>query len=255
MSERPQVAVVGSANTDMVVKTPRIPGPGETVIGDEFIVAAGGKGANQAVAAARLGARVTFVACLGSDVFGDQALAGYAEEGIDTSLIVRAPDTASGVALIFVDAEGENTIAVASGANAKLTPEHVELARKAISEADVLLVQLEVPLPSVRRAIEIAHQSGTPVILNPAPAREIDADILRQVSIVTPNEHEIKVVVGETDPDRAIARMLAEGVRPCSSPEATRASTGPQAQRAPTCRHFGSRLSTPQRPEMHSTEG
>ena len=212
MSERPIIVVVGSANTDMVVKTPRIPGPGETVIGDEFIMAAGGKGANQAVAAARLGGRVTFVACLGADVFGDQAIAGYAREGIDTSFIVRDPNAASGVALIFVDAGGENSIAVASGANARLTPAHVDRAQEAIAAADVLLVQLEVPVHTVRRAIEIAHQAGTRVILNPAPAKKIALGLLRQVSIATPNEHEIKVVVGEPDPDRAVQKMLAAGV-------------------------------------------
>ena len=128
MPTRPKIVVVGSANTDMVVKTERIPGPGETVIGGEFMMAAGGKGANQAVAAARLGAQVTMVGCLGRDVFGDQAIAGYQQEGIDTSYVVRDPDAASGVALIFVDAQGENSIAVASGANARLTPADVERA-------------------------------------------------------------------------------------------------------------------------------
>ena len=206
-----KIVVVGSANTDMVIKTERIPGPGETVIGGEFIVAAGGKGANQAVAAARLGAKVTFVARLGSDIFGDQAIAGYQREGIDTSLIVRDAKAASGVALIIVDARGENSIAVASGANAHLTPADVERAREVIADADVLLVQLEVPIESVRRAISLAHKAGTPVILNPAPAKEIDPAVLSQVSIATPNEHEIKVVVGETDREGSIANMLAAG--------------------------------------------
>lgn len=213
MSRQPQVVVVGSANTDMVVKAQRIPGPGETVIGDEFITAAGGKGANQAVAAARLGAHVTFVACLGTDVFGDQAVLGYEREGIDTRQIVRDPNAASGVALIVVDAKGENSIAVASGANACLTPAHVGLARQAISEADVLLVQLEVPVDTVRRAIEIAYQAGVRVILNPAPAGEIDPELLSMVSIATPNEHEVRVVVGEADRERAIARMLKAGTQ------------------------------------------
>jgi ribokinase len=211
MPSQPRIVVVGSANTDMVVKTDRIPGPGETVIGGEFIMAAGGKGANQAVAAARLGAQVTFVACLGQDMFGDQAIADYQREGIDTSLIVRDKDAASGVALIFVDAGGENSIAVASGANAHLTPASVERARDAIANADVLLAQLEVPIDSVRRAIELAHAAGTPVILNPAPAKEIEPSLLAQVSIATPNEHECKVVVGESARDRAIAKMLDAG--------------------------------------------
>jgi ribokinase len=211
MVSQPRIVVVGSANTDMVVKTERIPGPGETIIGGNFIMAAGGKGANQAVAAARLGAQVTFVACLGQDVFGDQAVAGYRREEIDTSLIVRDTDAASGVALIFVDAHGENSIAVASGANARLTPADVERARDAIAHADIVLVQLEVPVESVHRAIELAHSVGTPVILNPAPAKEIAPSLLAQVSIATPNEHEIKVVVGESHREQAIARMLETG--------------------------------------------
>jgi ribokinase len=211
MQTRPKIVVVGSANTDMVVKTERIPGPGETVIGGQFVMAAGGKGANQAVAAARLGAEVTFVACLGDDVFGDQAIAGYRQEGIDTSWIVRKADVASGVALIFVDARGENSIAVASGANALLSPTDVENARDAIAPADVLLVQLEVPMVTVRRAIELAHAARVRVILNPAPAKQIDLDLLAQVDIATPNEHEIRVVVGQDDRQAAIDTMLKAG--------------------------------------------
>jgi ribokinase len=195
----------------MVVKTPQIPGPGETVIGKEFIVAAGGKGANQAVAAARLGAQVTFVARLGEDLFGDQAIEGYRREGIDTALIVRDAEAASGVALIFVDAQGENSIAVASGANARLTPADVDRARERIADADVMLVQLEVPLESVQRAIELASQAGTLVILNPAPAKEIAPSLLAQVAIATPNEHEVTVVVGQTERQRSIERMLEAG--------------------------------------------
>ena len=209
----PKIAVVGSANTDMVIKADRIPAPGETVIGREFVMAPGGKGANQAVAAARLGAEVTFVARLGSDVFGDRAIAGYEQEGIDTTWIVRDPETASGVALIFVDEAGENSIAVASGANARLAAEDVERAQDAIASADVLLVQLEVPLAALSRAIEIAHSAGVRVILNPAPAREVPASLLSRVSIATPNEHEIKVVVGEGDRVRSVAKMLDAGTQ------------------------------------------
>jgi ribokinase len=197
----------------MVVKSPRIPGPGETVIGGEFLMAAGGKGANQAVAAARLGAHVTFVACLGTDVFGDQAMAGYQREGIDTSYIVRDAEAASGVALIIVDAQGENSIAVASGANARLSAADVERAADQIAHADVLLVQLEVPIDAVRKAIELAHNAGVPVILNPAPAQEMDPDLLRMVTVATPNEHEIRVVVGQQDQEMAISAMLDAGTQ------------------------------------------
>lgn len=209
----PKIAVVGSANTDMVIKADRIPAPGETVIGREFVMAPGGKGANQAVAAARLGAEVTFVARLGSDIFGDRAIAGYEQDGIDTTWIVRDPETASGVALIFVDEAGENSIAVASGANARLTAEDVERAQDAIASADVLLVQLEVPLAAVSRAIELAHSAGVRVILNPAPAREVPTSLLSRVSVATPNEHEIKVVVGEGDRVRSVAKMLDAGTQ------------------------------------------
>lgn len=205
------IVVVGSANTDMVIKAEHIPGPGETVIGGDFVIAAGGKGANQAVAAARLGAQVTLIACLGADLFGDQAIAGYRQEGIDTSWIVRTSEAASGVALIFVDAHGENSIAVASGANALLTAADIERAEAAITTADVLLVQLEVPLEAVRRAIELGYRAGKIVILNPAPAKEIPLDVWSRVTIATPNEHEIQVVAGEPDRERAIDKMLAAG--------------------------------------------
>jgi len=212
MRSRPRIVIVGSANTDMVVKTAHIPGPGETVIGSDFLIAAGGKGANQAVAAARLGARVTLVARLGTDMFGEQAIAGYQREGIDTTYIVRDAEHPSGIALICVDAQGENSIAVASGANAYLTPLDVDRARQSIADAHVLLVQLEVPLDAIRRAITIAHDAGVRVILNPAPAREIDSRLLSQVSVATPNEHEVRIVVGELDQAQAIRRMLDAGV-------------------------------------------
>jgi ribokinase len=176
-------------------------------------MAAGGKGANQAVTAARLGADVTFVACLGNDVFGDQAIAGYQAEGIDVSYIVRDPEAASGVALIIVDNQGENSIAVASGANACLSAADVERAADRISRADVLLVQLEVPMEAVRAAIELAHTAGVPAILNPAPAQEMDSDLLGMVTLATPNEHEIRVVVGRQDQDAAISAMLDAGTQ------------------------------------------
>ena len=212
MKSRPHVVVVGSANTDMVIKVEHIPAPGETVIGGKFIMAAGGKGANQAVAAARLGAHVTFVARLGTDVFGEQAIAGYEREGIDTSFIVRDPDAPSGVALIFVDANGENSIAVASGANARLTPDDVERAAQVIAAADVLLVQLEIPMDAVRRAIQLAHRAGVLTVLNPAPAMATPPDLFPMVNVVTPNEHEIQVVAGEHDMERAVTRLLDAGV-------------------------------------------
>ena len=213
MPFQPRIVIVGSANTDMVVKTQRIPHPGETVIGGEFIMAAGGKGANQAVAAARLGAHVTLIARLGRDIFGDQAIAGYEREGIDTSFIVRDAAVPSGVALIFVDTQGENSIAVASGANASLTPTDVERAKEAIARADILLVQLEIPMDAVHRAIELAHDAGVQTILNPAPGQRLAPDLLAQVSVLTPNEHEIQMVAGAPDREAAVTRILQFGTR------------------------------------------
>src|SRR3954447_26515198 len=141
-----KIVVVGSSNTDMVVKAPRLPGPGETVLGGAFVELPGGKGANQAVAAARLGAAVTFIGCLGQDALGNRALDGLRAEGIDTRFVVREPRAPSGVALIVVDQAGENLIAVAPGANSLLSAEAIERAAPAFDDAVILLLQLEVPL-------------------------------------------------------------------------------------------------------------
>jgi len=213
----PRIVVVGSSNTDMVVKAPRIPEPGETVLGGRFIMAAGGKGANQAVAAARLGGQVTLVARLGRDLFGRQAAEGLQAEGIDTSLVVWDEQTPSGVALIMVSAEGENSIVVAPGANGELSPADVERAEGALAEADILLVQLEVPLAAVRRAIELARRHGVRVILNPAPAAPLPADLLGQIDLLTPNRHEAALLAGlpveqPEDAQRAARLILAGGV-------------------------------------------
>jgi ribokinase len=209
--------VVGSVNADMVVKSDRIPAPGETVVGGTFVMAAGGKGANQAVAAARLGARVTLVAKVGRDIFGEQSLQNFRSEGIDTEHISLDPQAATGVALILVDHRGENLISVASGANATLGREEVARAADAIRAADLLLVQLEVPLDSVRYAVELAAAAGVPVILNPAPAAELDDALLSQVTILTPNESETQrltgiAVVDDQSAHAAGKKLLARGV-------------------------------------------
>ncbi len=208
-----RVVVVGSANTDMIVQAERLPGPGETVLGGHFATAQGGKGANQAVAAARLGAHVTFVARLGQDALGDQALAAYQADGIDCAYVSRDPDNPSGVALILVDGHGENMIAVASGANAALSPAHVEAARAAVQTADILLVQLEVPLATIAAALDLARANNTLVILNPAPAQPLPDDLLRGV-ILTPNETEAAQLtglpVGNAEQVEAAARRLLD---------------------------------------------
>jgi ribokinase len=172
---RPKILVIGSANTDMIVRTARLPGPGETVLGGDFRIAAGGKGANQAVAAARAGGAVTFIARVGNDDFGAEAIAGYRRDGIETKFIRAARSRSTGVALIVVDRKGENSIAVASGANADLAVEDIRRAAGVLASADMLLIQLESPIKTVGEAIRKAARIGLPVILNPAP---VPADLI-----------------------------------------------------------------------------
>ncbi len=210
------IVVVGSSNTDMIVKTDRIPRPGETVIGGVFSQAPGGKGANQAVAAARAGGHVAFVGRVGNDALGDEALAGYERDGIDVSRVIRDPEAHSGVALIFVDAKGENSIAVASGANARVSAADVEAARDVIRKASVLLVQLEIPVEAVRKALSIAAEYGVRTILNPAPACPLDDDLLKMVSIITPNETEAELLTGKRvadvrDAEKAAGALIKRG--------------------------------------------
>jgi ribokinase len=217
---RPKILVVGSANTDMVVRSKHLPLPGETVLGGKFIMTAGGKGANQAVAAARLGAEVTFVARLGRDVFGDRSLAGYQAEGINTAYIVRDNEEASGVALIVVDEAAENIITVAPGANGRLSAGDVYAAEPAIKEADGVLLQLEIPLGAVRVAIELARRHHVRVILNPAPARALPDDVLRNIDVLTPNENEATKLMGEVTGsalEALIARRVGRVVMTCGA--------------------------------------
>jgi len=207
-----KIVVVGSSNTDMIAKLPRIPKPGETIGGGAFSTADGGKGANQAVAAARAGAEVGFVARVGDDSFGEQAIAGFVGDGIDVQHVTRDPSAPSGVALIFVDDKGENSIAVAPGANAGLTPEDVEAAEELISEADVVVMQLETPLDTVERAAVLACKHGASVILNPAPAQPLSDVILGNVSILTPNESEAELLTGIPVEDDAGAEQAARAL-------------------------------------------
>ncbi|MCX6360862.1 MAG: ribokinase [Armatimonadetes bacterium] len=207
-----RIVVVGSTNTDMVAKAERLPRPGETVIGGSFVTVAGGKGANQAVAAARLGARVSFVGAVGDDALGAEAVAGLAAEGIDVSHVVMLPGHASGVALILVDAAGQNSIMVAPGANMALTPDHVDRAVDAVAAADVLVLQCETPLATVQRAAALARSHGVRVILNPAPAQSVPVALLQSVDLLTPNESEADALLGEpgaaeADPERAAAAL------------------------------------------------
>ncbi len=211
-----KIVVVGSSNTDMIIKLDHIPKPGETILGGEFATAAGGKGANQAVGAARAGGKVSFVARVGMDMFGDKAVAGFVREGIDTRHIYRDKASPSGVALIFVAKDGENSIAVAGGANSRLSPGDVRKACDSFAGASVLVMQLETPLNTVQAAAELARRSGVRVILNPAPARPLPDSLLRMVSIITPNETEAELLTGikvrdEAAAARAASKLLARG--------------------------------------------
>jgi ribokinase len=191
---KPKIIVIGSSNTDMVVKVPHIPAPGETILGTDFMTIPGGKGANQAVAAARVGAAVTFIACVSDDTFGKQAVENYRKEGIDTSGIKIQPGTHSGIALINVAEDGENSISVAPGANSHLLPEDVHGFEAAFDDAKIVLAQLEVPLETVESAAEVAHAKGIPFILNPAPGAAIQESLLSKVTILTPNETEAAII-------------------------------------------------------------
>jgi len=192
----PRIVVVGSINMDLVTLAPHFPGPGETLLGSRFLTAHGGKGANQAVAAARLGAEVAMVGALGCDAFGDQLHAGLAREGIALDHVVRLADEGSGSASITV-AAGENQIIVVPAANARVSPAQVEAARDAIARADAVLVQLEIPLDAVEATLRLARRENVPVILNPAPAQKLPAEWLKLASYLTPNQHELATALGE----------------------------------------------------------
>ena len=208
-----KVVVIGSSNTDMTIKGDRLPKPGETVLGGEFRMGPGGKGANQAVAARRLGADVSFICKVGRDIFGDNAISGYQKEGIDCSRILRS-DKASGTALILVDGNAENCIAVAPGANADLTPEDVDSVADVIRSADYLILQLEIPVESVLRAAKIAHEAGVYVILNPAPACHLPDELFGYISLITPNQTESALLSGiEDNLDAAVEKLMQLGVK------------------------------------------
>jgi len=210
-----QILVVGSSNTDMVVKAAKLPAPGETVIGGTFLMNPGGKGANQAVAVARLidasaGGSVTFVAKVGNDIFGRQALSGFEREGINTSYIQTDTDNPSGVALINVDASGENCITVAPGSNANLLPAETETAIQTAESGALVLLQLEIPLPTVEYVIRKAAERGLRVILNPAPAQPLPADLFPNLFLITPNETEAELLTGIRVTDLPTAQQAAQ---------------------------------------------
>lgn len=209
---RRQILVVGSCNTDMVIKAAHLPRPGETILGGTFFMNPGGKGANQAVAIARLGGPVTFICKTGSDIFGHQSQQLFEEEGINTSYVFSDSGNPSGVALITVDEKAENCIVVASGANANLLPSDLEKAEEAIERADLVLMQLEVPMETVCFVADIAWQKGKKVILNPAPAHPLPADLLRHLYLITPNETEAEMITGVKITDESSAGEAARAL-------------------------------------------
>lgn len=192
----PKIIVIGSSNTDMVIQSQRIPRPGETILGGTFFMNPGGKGANQAVAATRLGGDVHFICKVGQDVFGDLARSQFLQEGMNTDFVQQEPNLASGIALINVDAHGENSITVASGANAALSSTDIDQADSLFESGDVLLIQLETPLETVWHAIKKAYNKGLKVILNPAPAAEIPEEVYTSIYALTPNETETELLTG-----------------------------------------------------------
>ncbi len=213
-----RIVVLGSSNRDIILRLPHLPAPGETVLCGNYQTAAGGKGANQAVAAARAGGAVTLVARVGDDADGGDARAGYAGEGIDVAHVRRDKRAPTGAAFIFVSKSGENCIAVADGANGRLGTADVKRADGAIRRAALLLLQLEVPLESVSAAAALAAAHGVPVILNPAPARKLPAALLRNVTLLTPNEGECESltgirITGKRAAAKAASRLLARGPR------------------------------------------
>ncbi len=216
------IIVLGSINTDLVIRGPRLPGPGETVLGGEFYRAHGGKGANQAVAAARAsGEPVTFIAAVGDDPFGRDALDHFAGENLDTRYLKTVPGQPSGVALILVDRQGENLISVASGANESLSPADVDaVPEEVFHKADVLLACLESPLETTARGLERARDAGLRTILNPAPANEaiVPRGLLALTDVLTPNEGEAATLAGiesENSAGAAAARLRELGCRNC----------------------------------------
>lgn len=217
MTTSAKLAVLGSINADHILNLAHFPRPGETVIGKQYQIAFGGKGANQAVAAGRAGADISFIACVGADDIGERIRQQLQQDRIDTAPVETVADESTGVAMIFVNGEGENNIGIYSGANAALTPARVAQHQQVIADADALLMQLESPLKSVLAAAKIARAQQTQVILNPAPATALSDELLALIDIITPNETEAEILTGiavksDEDAARAAAALHAKGI-------------------------------------------
>jgi ribokinase len=207
-----KIIVIGSSNTDMVIKTKKLPAPGETIMGGVFLMNPGGKGANQAVAAARLGGKVTFLTKRGNDLFGNQAVGLLMREDIDTEYIVKDPELPSGVALITVDESGENSIVVAPGSNGNLLKEDIPTDILDHEHFEILLLQLEIPLETVEYSAVLAASNGIKVILNPAPAAQLSDNLLHHTWLLTPNETEAEIITGVQITDTATAAHAADAL-------------------------------------------
>ncbi|HNW57046.1 MAG TPA: ribokinase [Bacteroidales bacterium] len=213
-----RIIVIGSSNTDMVIKSKKLPAPGETILGGTFMMNPGGKGANQAVAAARLNGKVTFVTKTGNDMFGDEAIHLFDKEGIDTRYIIKDPKNPSGVALITVDENGENSIVVAPGSNGTLSAYDIEDEIFRTDKNDLFLMQLEIPVTTVEFVADRAMSRENRVILNPAPAHYLSDDLLKCLYLITPNETEAEILTGikvqdETTAGKAAAKLHNKGVQ------------------------------------------
>lgn len=213
-----KIIVIGSSNIDMVARTSHLPAPGETILGGEFFMNQGGKGANQAVAVKRLGGNLIFVAKLGNDILGQQSVDYFKKEGIDTKYITLDENSASGVALISVDDHAENSIVVASGANMLLNEQDVDKVVEEMCEGDILLMQLEIPIQTVEYAARRAFEKGVKVVLNPAPARSLPKELLRYLFMITPNRIEAEMLTGikivnDADAERVAKEISAMGVQ------------------------------------------
>lgn len=207
-----RIAVLGSINMDLVIRAPRLPRPGETILGTALTTHPGGKGANQAVAAARLGAAVSMIGCIGNDAHGRMLLDALARENVDITHVRTVTDQPTGAALITVDQHGENTIVVAPGANGLVSGADLDAAAETIASADILITQLEIPLATVQQAIELAHHCGRQVLLNAAPAQPLPEGFLQAVDFLVVNEREARLISGcsENDPSGRLAGLLRE---------------------------------------------
>jgi ribokinase len=212
-----KILVIGSSNTDLITTVERFPNAGETISGKDFIQAMGGKGANQAVAAQRLGGNVKFVTCVGDDANGRNTLSYFENEGLDVSSALVVEHVPTGTAVILVNDEGENCIVVTPGANHKLQPGHIQDFRDQISAATMIVLQMEIPYETVKEAIDVAAEYKIPVLLNVAPAHEVHADLLKKIEILVVNETEIEKVSGKSIADlgeeAVMNHLLSMGIR------------------------------------------